>query len=63
MKLIYIMFAETKGDGFRMTEVGGEISADGEKDKSKNETKANDRAEDAKLEDFSEGKHYHDAFC
>ena len=46
------MFAETKGDGFRMTEIGGEISAD----------EANNRAEDAKLEDFSEGKHYNDAF-
>ena len=52
------MFAETKGDGFRMTEIGGEVSADGEKDKSK--TKANDRAEDAKLENFSEGKNYYD---
>ena len=47
------MFAETKGDGFKMTEVGGEISADREKDKSK--TKANDRVGDAKLENFSEG--------
>ena len=52
------MFVETKGTGFRMTEVGGEVSADGEKDKSK--TKANDRAGDAKLENFSEGKNYYD---
>ena len=58
MKLVIIMFAETKGDGFRMTEVGGEISAGGEKDKSK--TKANDWAEDAELENVSEGKHYYD---
>ena len=54
MKLIIIMFAEKKGDGFRMTEVEGEISAEGEKNKSK--SKANDQAEDAKLENFSEGK-------
>ena len=51
------MFAETKGDGFRMTKVGGEISADGEKDKGK--TKGIDQAEDAKLENFSEGKLYY----
>ena len=54
------MFAETKGDGFKMIEVGGEVSADGEKDKGK--TKGNDRAEDAKLENFSEGKKL-DALC
>ena len=54
------MFAEMKGDGFKMTEVGGEISADGEKDKSK--YKGNDRAEDVKLENFSEGKLYY-ALC
>ena len=44
-----------KGDGFK-TKAGGEISADREKDKSK--TKANDWAEDAKLENYSEGKLY-----
>ena len=51
-----LIFTEKKGDGFRMTEVGEELvtSAEGEKDKSK--TKANDRAEDTKLENFAEGK-------
>ena len=41
-----------------MTKAGGEISAD--RDKSK--TKANDWAEDAKLENYSEGKLYY-ALC
>ena len=63
MVYMELMFAETKGDGFRMEEGGGEIciSAEGEKNKSK--TKANDRAEDAELENFSEGKHYYDVLC
>ena len=58
--IIHIIFAEMKGDGFKMTKPGGEISADREKDKSK--TKANDWAEDAKLENYSEGKLYY-ALC
>lgn len=43
-------FTGEKGDAIRMTEIGGEVTGEGE-----SKAKANDRAEDTKLENFAEG--------